>query len=333
MQARTVFQWKSADFTVQAPSRVEGKVWVQGRLWLSPSDPSDANVRNRLHADLKTLRDQGTDWRPLDTTVELRPSAQPGGFNNELSRLGLSFSSVGSLTVPNWTGPGAHLQYQLYPGGVVYTTPRIGSLQNTTLAPDLSRTRWGFLCATDITIGDNVAVRDTLIAGRDIFINGRNVSLEAADLPPVAGSVRPLQLPTLTGRRRHRGEPPGRRRSPRRRLGLRRVRSRAGRRQHAVRSSRPCDLRLSPPTVAMNGGSRASGGGCWSCSTCRSTTAPPSRSICKRSDCGPLRRWCCGRARTTSNITGSGRPIRCICRSTITRVCAGSCATGERMCR
>jgi hypothetical protein len=141
------------------------------------------------------------DDRPLTGPVTL-PLALQDAVQLVLltTDLALPIVNLGTSEInTDWLLPSLPTTYRLYPGGPQYTVPALpANLQNTTLQPDPATNPLGmFRVADDVTIGNNVTLRGTLIVADDLTVQGTNSQLSAPDLPALYGSTTPIQLPVL----------------------------------------------------------------------------------------------------------------------------------------
>src|SRR5690606_36262299 len=116
----TVYQWTEDDFDVELPARLEGPVWIQGRLSLSDYYPSTSSSRRRYLSDLNAMRLSGKpDYRPF--TGPIYWHAQTSGTIDAVTNLlGASTHNNGNKTASGWQHPGTPATYRLYPGGPEY---------------------------------------------------------------------------------------------------------------------------------------------------------------------------------------------------------------------
>jgi hypothetical protein len=198
MMEYTVYQTRDEDFAVQFPCRVEGPIWVQGRIEYCEEYPVPSSPRTGYLTDLEAMRAAGLgDYRPLNGPISLRSSRQTGATIAMLGATGVSVTNVAARTVADW-GTNDHSQpYRLYPGGKQYHAASVGwELENVTLQADPETNPLGlFYRYGDITLSDNVTVRGTLLTQGDVFVEGRNVRLEPLLLPSLQGSSDPIRLP------------------------------------------------------------------------------------------------------------------------------------------
>ena len=197
MQQHTVYQWTADDFSVELPCRIEGPVWMQGRLELCESYPSFPDARERYLRDLNAMRNNGRpDYRPFNGPVGWRSPQHPHTTALLTTELGVATTNISAKTASDWAPPEEHVEYQLYPGGQTYEIPRLGEvLEGVTLRSDPKTNPLGmFYREGSVELKDDVTIDGTLIAGSDIFVSGRNVRLKPVDLAAVAGSDRPVRL-------------------------------------------------------------------------------------------------------------------------------------------
>lgn len=200
MQQYTVYQWSAADFAVDVPARIEGPVWMQGRLDLAENYPSTGSSRRRYLSDLNAMRGAGRpDYRPFNGPVHWR-SVQTGATVDLLAQAsGVTTQTVAAKTAAGWNHPGAAETYRLYPGSEEYEIPRLGEiLEDITLSPDPQHNPLGiFVREGGLELRSNVSVVGQIISTADVFISGQNVRLASPELPAFSASGEPVRLPAL----------------------------------------------------------------------------------------------------------------------------------------
>jgi hypothetical protein len=175
---------------------------MQGKLKLAPHYP-DRNGDNPWKAyleDLNAMRsDDDRDWRPFD---------EPFHFS-ELSEdvLVLLVRLVNLGIVPEWvsgdeaghvwSSPPYQTEYQVYPGGPLYTIPSLGgTLEKTTWEPDPAANPLGiYRRSGTLDVNDDVTVRGSVFCTGDVRIKRDNVRFEPVELPGLDGSDTPIRLP------------------------------------------------------------------------------------------------------------------------------------------
>ncbi|GIW92502.1 MAG: hypothetical protein KatS3mg110_0543 [Pirellulaceae bacterium] len=173
----------------------------QARVFIGDCAPDSA--RARLLRDCWAMAQAGQgDWRSLIGTWKA-PSGKLPAETVALLQDDLR-ASVQNITV-NTSAPviiGAPITgYRLYPGGVTYMVPAVGSvLSNTTLAADPQSNPLGIFRTTgSIELQDNVTIRGTLLvaSGGSVKLKGKNINWEPILLPLVDGESRARRLPAL----------------------------------------------------------------------------------------------------------------------------------------
>jgi len=202
MQRYTVYQSKYEHFDLDVPCRLEGPVRVQGRLKVAEHYPDDGEAWERYLSDLNAMRLAGyPDYRPFNGPVTLPFWAQEAKYLFALQHcLAVTpvFTDVDEAAA-DWSLPGSATEYQIYPGGPLYTIPWLGSTLTDSLEPQSTTNPLGlFYRNGDLTIEDDVTIRGSLFCQHDVKIEGANVCLEPVELPPTDGEEAPLRIPTLT---------------------------------------------------------------------------------------------------------------------------------------
>lgn len=198
-QNYTVYQTDNMMADVQFPSRVEGRTLFRGPLDVAEHYPDYNPAREQYLKDLKAMKDAGKgDYRLLNTNPELELTEQHVLDTLRLLLMGLTGTDI-NLTAASPLSPGAHVTYQLYPGGQVYSVPTVSAtLANTRLEADPKTNPLGlFYAPNDVTLDDNVVVRGTLIAGRNVILRGQGIDIEAVDMPALYGTSQPIRLPAV----------------------------------------------------------------------------------------------------------------------------------------
>ncbi|HUT95194.1 MAG TPA: hypothetical protein VMY37_37420 [Thermoguttaceae bacterium] len=202
MQNYTVYQSKVEPFEVDIPCRLEGPVRVQGKLKFAKHYPDDDEAWKRYLRDLNAMRLDGhPDYRPFNGPVTLYYWWQEPKYLEALrdylavARIYTDVDEAAS----DWRLPGPFTEYQIYPGGPVYTIPWLGSTLADSLEPDPSTNPLGlFYRDGDVTIQDNVTIQGSLFCRHDVSIEGANVHFEPVELPALHASEGSLRMPALT---------------------------------------------------------------------------------------------------------------------------------------
>jgi len=201
MQQYTVYQSKFEPFEVDIPCRMEGPVRVQGRLKFATQYPDDRDAWERYLSDLNAMRLDGyPDYRPFDGPVALFFWAQePKYYFGLTDELAVTIDPKWvDEAASDWSLPGPFTEYQIYPGGPVYTVPRLGSTLGDSLEPDPSTNPLGlFYRDGNLKIVDNVTIQGSLFCKHDVSIEGRNVHFQPVELPAILDSEGSLRMPAL----------------------------------------------------------------------------------------------------------------------------------------
>ncbi len=207
MQRYTVYQWKKDSFELDIPYRLEGPVRVQGQLKLATRYPNHLNAWYRYLGDLNAMRLAGhPDYRPFNGPVDLLFSDQDyvQFYEGLREKLGVPANDLPlKAAAADWDQPTSLANYQIYPGGTVYSVAAAaGTLENTFLEPDPLTNPLGiYYRDTSIAVRDNVTVRGSLFCRDDIRIEGQNVHFQPVDMPALYGSDGPVRLPTACCRK------------------------------------------------------------------------------------------------------------------------------------
>lgn len=208
MQPHTVYQWSTNDAFVQFPCRIEGSACFQGRLQLCSWAPSSVTPRARYLGDLEEMREVNLgDRRPFNqdlTWTGWRQTSETVGLIT--SQLGLDVVENSLSSGMSLSRPGAISSYRLYPGGRQYSIVNVNTaygstLSNVTLAAHpLTNPLGVFYSSGSVTIGNNVTLDGTLVAGTSsasYSVSGTGVQLRGRNLPALDGSTAVRQLPVL----------------------------------------------------------------------------------------------------------------------------------------
>lgn len=206
----TVYQWNSSstprDVAIELPCQIQGSAYFEGTLRLAQAYPKTSNSRERYLKDLMLLAERGTDYRPFTGTVYLDQSRQSGSTLNDLSSwLGVTVSAINGNSSHPVPYPAGVTTYQLYPGGKVYTIPRLQDVlvvpaKNQLLIPDpvnnplgvfRSDGSWTFMTGSKLT-GTLLCESPTAV----ITLAGSGEQLAGFNLPHLEGSSTTYQLPT-----------------------------------------------------------------------------------------------------------------------------------------
>jgi hypothetical protein len=200
----TLCQLGPDQFEVDVPCRIEGPVRIQAGLRFAEDLDWPSECRERYLTDLNNMRFSGAaDWRPFTGPLELPFADQPGGL---ISLLSSSMAITTSDAPPDSfsLSPVGYLgDYQLYPGGKVYSVQSVGAtLANQTIEPDPATNPLGiFVHEGKVDVYDNVSFKGTLIvlgnSDGDLQLRGTFIQFTSVDLPPVEGSDEPVRLPLV----------------------------------------------------------------------------------------------------------------------------------------
>jgi hypothetical protein len=199
----TVYQWNASssprDLPIEVPCQIRGNACFEGAMRLCQAYPKYPNARERYLKDLKLLSQAGTEYRPFTGTVALDNTRQSGNATSELTNwLGVNVVGItGNSTVP-LAFPSGVTSYQLYPGGKVYTIPRLQDVlitpaKNQVLAADpvnnplgVYRTdaSWNFMMGSKLT-GTLLCENPTAV----ITLRGLGVQLAGTNLPNLEGAT------------------------------------------------------------------------------------------------------------------------------------------------
>ncbi len=210
--AYTLQQFSAGDGDISVPIQINGPVRLRSQLYLGYPKPDSSHgydwstvTRHRYLSDLNAMRLAGAgDLRPFTGPLTLPRVFQDAAETALLeTRLGLTVNDGSSLALSDWSYPGEISSYRLYPGGKLYQVPHCSSslTASTVLEPDPQTNPAGvFYCSSDVTVGDNVSLRGMLVGNGSIRLTGQGVRLQPLDLPPLADTTEPVQLPTLLAR-------------------------------------------------------------------------------------------------------------------------------------
>jgi hypothetical protein len=199
-----VYQYNPSTVTLNLPVRFEGRMRVEGTLYLANGIGWPSNIRSRYFGDLNQMRSNGfPDWRPLSDAVKLPYYLQDVATVPLLGTLGLGTidgaSNAHSFPSDSWQA----FSYKLYPGGKTYNAATIvQDQQATAYTPSIADNPLGLLYrAGMVKLKDDVTIRGTLItarsAGGDVEITGKRVRIEGVSLPPLYGTSDTVQLPAI----------------------------------------------------------------------------------------------------------------------------------------
>lgn len=207
MLSYTFYQTGTDDDTLDVPAQVAGPVRLQGKLKLCERYPHPSTSCSRYASDLEAMRVLGIgDYRPFDGPVSFPYSRSTGWTRSLLSNLNVTTIDIPQASTSGWTHPGSVASYQLYRGGPEYAVPLLPSnLQAVTYQPDPRSNPAGlFACLNNLTLGNNVSIRGTLITAGDVEVTGSNVHIESVPLASLEGSEVAVHVPAAVVRGRFR---------------------------------------------------------------------------------------------------------------------------------
>ena len=204
MQQFTVYQTKVKPFTINTPCRIEGPVRVQGAVTICPDYSWATAACSRYMSDLTTMNSAGiASYQPLTGPVTLpTPTTSIATRSLMTDELALTLYATVATQAAAQSYPTQFTSYRIYPGGKLYSVPQLSSnLQNTTLAPDPVINPLGiYFAPNNITLGNNVTITGTLVAGGDLHVNG-TAHLLSFNLPSLKGSTVPVRLPIVVSQK------------------------------------------------------------------------------------------------------------------------------------
>ena len=114
-------------------------------------------------------------------------------MTNELALTLINIAATARSVLPY---PSQLTSYRIYTGGKLYQVPQLSSsLQGTTLVPDPLTNPLGiYFAPNNMTLGNNVTITGTLVAGGDVHVSG-TTHLLPLNLPALKGSTLPVRLP------------------------------------------------------------------------------------------------------------------------------------------
>ena len=199
MQKYTVYQSRNDPFEIDIPCRIEGPVRVQGEVKIAENYP-DGDAWWRYLGDLNGMRKQGyPDYRPFDGPVVLKDLGSEDYFALTYKLEVTTVFRLPNEAAADWVRPGSSTNYQIYPGGPVYTVLWVGSTLQNSLEPDPSTNPLGlFYRDGDIAIWDKVTIRGSLFCQNEVKIEGADVHFQPVELPALDGEEGSLRMPALT---------------------------------------------------------------------------------------------------------------------------------------
>lgn len=205
MQHYTYYQTKDYSTTLDLPCRIEGAIRLQGKLRLGRHYPDDWDAWVNYFYHLNQMRWNGYgDYRTVNGPIHYPYSDQDWYVHDTLvNRMSVSTSNTDKDTAnADWIKPALLTSYRLFPGGPTYGVPTVsGTITNRTLEGSVLDNPLGlYYAGSDLTLGDNVTVRGTLICLEELRIDGSNVKLEPVDIPSLYGESLPIQIPVATCR-------------------------------------------------------------------------------------------------------------------------------------
>jgi len=207
MQNYTIFQTRDDNVELDIPCQLRGKIRIQGKLYLAMHYPNDLGAWWTYLDDLWQMRQAGYgDHRPVLGPVYLPTNRQ------EMLQL---WALASALRVPythlataevgsDWTKPVLPSSYQLYPGGPVYTIPRLpDQLENTSYGPDPQQNPLGvYYRDGSLELRSGVSFQGAVFCRGDLSIQQTNVQITPVALPPVYQEgltpTTPIRLPSAS---------------------------------------------------------------------------------------------------------------------------------------
>jgi hypothetical protein len=203
----TVVQYSGNTGSYEVPLRIEGPMWVQGKMDIGSDYPKDPASNSTYYSDLTAMKNtnQG-DYRPFSGPIYTPLSKQPSGTRTflttgqQVTLTDVSVSTAAPVTYPTTTA----LSYQLFPGGKSYVVPTLQATYGTTLtgvtlAPNPATNPLGiYLSSGTLFLNTNTNITGTIVttgSEPDVRIVGKNVTLQAATMPKLSGSTVAYQLP------------------------------------------------------------------------------------------------------------------------------------------
>lgn len=210
MNNYTVYQWNASpsprDATIELPCTIRGNACFEGAVKLAQAYPKYSNSRERYLKDLKLLSQAGTEYRPFTGTVTFDSSRQSGSITTDLNWLGVTTNLITAQINTPLVFPTAVSTYQLYPGGKVYSIPRLQDAfgvpaKNQVIAPDTQTNPLG-IYRTDgsWTFQSGSRFTGTLLSDSSTAIvtaGGTNIQWNGLNLPLLEGSTSAYQLPLV----------------------------------------------------------------------------------------------------------------------------------------
>lgn len=196
----TVWQGDVYDFSVELQTRIEGPVRIQGQLNLADQAPTAAAARDEYLGDLEEVfTTSGFDERTFDGPVHLDQASNVDG-DARLALLGVTRTDepTSQPFSTDWIQPTGLSTYEIFPGGPTYNVEIVGPTLMSNLEPDPETNPLGvFYCSTDLEIPTYTTVEGTIVCDGNVTISGSYVQLEPVDLPALAGTTTPVQLPAV----------------------------------------------------------------------------------------------------------------------------------------
>ncbi len=207
MQNYTVFQTRDDKVELDIPCQLQGRMRVQGKLYLAKHYPDDLFAWWTYLEDLNLMRQAGyADCRPVLGPVFLPITRQETlhfwalAYALRVNYFHLSTAEVG----PDWTKPALPSSYQLYPGGPNYAIPRLPDrLENASYQPDPQQNPLSvYYRDGSLQLREQVRIQGAVFCRDDLNVQATNIQIIPVALPAVyqAGltPTGPIRLPSVS---------------------------------------------------------------------------------------------------------------------------------------
>lgn len=203
MQGYTLYQTDTQDTDLDVPCQFIGRARLQAKLRVASHWPNNDAARSQYVSDLNAMRLAGwPDYRWFNGPVYLPFSGQDSKYFACLTPgLGITvLDTPAQKAAADWLKPTSLINYQIYPGGKIYTVQAApATLASTSLQPDPQINPLGlFLASGDVTLGSNVSINGSLFCGNNFQMAGTNIALQSVALPPLAGTSGPVRLAAVS---------------------------------------------------------------------------------------------------------------------------------------
>lgn len=190
IQNYTIFQTHSENVELDIPCQLQGRIRIQGKLYLAPRYPNHTLAWWTYLEDLNTMRGAGyADCRPIVGLVFL-PVSQQEILHLWALASGLRvpyFNLAASPVGADWTNPTPPPMYQLYPGGPYYTVTQLPDrLENASYQPDPIENPLGIYYRNgSLELRNGVSLQGAVFCRDTLSIQQSNVQITPATLPKV----------------------------------------------------------------------------------------------------------------------------------------------------